>query len=194
MQLSILGALLGTGLFVGGFVYHDVQFYEFRKADAVRVSPNGYVMFESSNQEENAYAIGMAGAAVLTLSLKHIWDSRKNKSSHQAYSKFRKTLDLLLGTGFLIGGIGAHDKHWDRDSPRWSSRNADDPDSEWRMYQKAGNVEEHFGFALGALGAVWLTASVKHAWDLRGREQVDLNETFRDFQLQLHDRELFLRK
>ena len=93
VKLAIFGALLGTGLFVGGFVYHDVRFSEFREAEAVRVSPNGYVMFESSYQEEYAYAIGMAGAVILTLSVKHILDSRKQSTTSkydQAYSKFRK--------------------------------------------------------------------------------------------------------
>lgn len=189
MKTAIAGAILGTGLFIVGFIYHDVRFDEFRETESIRIgrtdAGHTAVMYESSYQEEYAYVIGLTGAAILGASVKHLWDNRKdNKPSKtdQAYSKFRMTLDLLVGTGFVIGGINAHDKSWERDSPRWSQHYRT---KEWEMYQRAANMEEHGGYLLGATGAFWLASSVKHAWDTR-RAENGLDRAYRDLRIKLH--------
>lgn len=112
MKLSIFGALLGTGLFIGGFVRHDLNYtggpdyrVTYINGDRYRVRPGSVV---SSNEENHAFLMATAGAAILTVSVKHLWRQR-NGPPKKPYGKFQFSRDLAAGFTLWMVGANTHD-------------------------------------------------------------------------------------
>lgn len=190
MKLSILGALVGTGLFVGGFVYHDQDYRGIPNVDrglVTTITDNGtYIGRDTDSKENGAYIIGMVGAAVLTASLKQAWNQLQVKKPTDPYGKFRMTLDFLVSSGCLISGINLHDHQWESDG--YVSYRRDN--GSWQTFQPAfqNNGEEHLGFALGTIGAIWFGATAKRTWD----SSWNIKQAYRDFRIQLENQQSLL--
>lgn len=191
MRIEILGILIGSGLFIGGALEHDTRFNGDHNSYYKRYSGtfgdrnrDWYTLVATGDREAIAYWTAMAGATILTISLKHLWNQKNPKVAKQPYKRFRLLRDLAVGTGLVIGGYALHDVDSDWDLPRVSQR----ADGSWEILSWDSTPEEHWGFAMGALGAVWLGASTKHAWDLRDSKS-KLDKVIMDFRLQRSRRE-----
>ena len=186
MKTAILGALIGTGLFIGGFVYHDQDYRGNPDTDlglTYAITNDGtFVGYDTDSKENGAYVVGMVGAAILTASLKHAWNQHSDKKSTNPYGKFRATLDFLVSSGCLISGANLHDHQWESDG--YVGRRLGD--GTWIAFEPElrKNNEEHLGFALGTIGAVWFGATVKHGWDTR-KTSDNLDRAYRELRLKL---------
>lgn len=169
MKLAVLGALIGSGFFIGGFARHDINhnsgdspFDIMWTATNEQYTVPGF--FYTDSPEHRGYELGMFGAAVLTISVKHIWDRRKGKTEvKKHYGKIRKALDVLIGGSLVVAGAKLHDYgRWENDGlVRWQKE-----DGTWGPFQdRKKNTPEHLGFAVGTLGAVWFSLPIKHSWD-----------------------------
>ena len=99
---SILGMLIGAGLFIGGFSLHDMDYREGAQT-ATQTASDGtaYLINDDhlhSKRENWAYLMGPVGAAIFALSAKHAWDQREKRraavSMHldQTFQQFRVRL------------------------------------------------------------------------------------------------------
>ena len=85
---SLLGMLIGAGLFVGGFSLHDRDYREGDRPASLTDSDGTTYLINAdhiySNRENWTYLMGPVGAAIFALSAKHAWDQRKER--HAAVS------------------------------------------------------------------------------------------------------------
>ena len=107
MMESILGMLIGAGLFIGGFSLHDMNYRQDYRGNNTVVHSEGkdYLIngraFGYPKRETLAYLMGPVGAAIFALSAKHAWDQREKRraavSMHldQTFQQFR----VRLGQG-----------------------------------------------------------------------------------------------
>ena len=109
---SLLGMLIGAGLFVGGFSLHDVNYrQDYRGNNTVVLHSEGqeYLIprsnFASPDRENLAYLMGPVGAALFALSAKHAWDQREKRraavSVHldQSFERLRVRLGQERSSG-----------------------------------------------------------------------------------------------
>ena len=104
MMESILGMLIGAGLFIGGFSLHDMNYrQDYRGINTVVHSEGKEYLINGSalgypKRETLSYLMGPVGAAIFALSAKHAWDQRKKRraavSMHldQTFQQFRVRL------------------------------------------------------------------------------------------------------
>ena len=85
---SLLGMLIGAGLFIGGFSLHDVNYGQDDRANNTAIlhsEGQEYLIprsnFASPNRENLAYLMGPVGAAIFALSAKHAWDQHKKRQA-----------------------------------------------------------------------------------------------------------------
>lgn len=83
---SLLGMLIGAGLFIGGFSLHDVNYRQDDRANNTAVlhsEGQKYLIprsnFASPDRENLAYLMGPVGAAIFALSAKHAWNQHKKR-------------------------------------------------------------------------------------------------------------------
>ena len=69
---SIIGMLVGVGLFVGGAKVHDENYRDGYQFDLIR---------PSDHREHYGYLMGVVGGACFALSLKHLWNQREKSAS-----------------------------------------------------------------------------------------------------------------
>ena len=102
MMESILGMLIGAGLFIGGFSLHDMDYREGAQT-ATQTASDGtaYLINDDhlhSKRENWAYLMGPVGAAIFALSAKHAWDQREKRRAavsmhlNQTFQQFRVRL------------------------------------------------------------------------------------------------------
>ena len=164
MKLSIFGILLGTGMFWGGFVHHDVDekiyIHQWERLD-------WYV--DSNNGENKAYLLGMAGAMITAISVKSILDRDRDTppKAHKPVKKFRLTMQFLTGIGLMEGGLWLHElgRYYD-----WRAV-FETPDFD-RVRKLQSNTSEHIGYGVGALGAAGVGLALKDVWDGWRRDEV----------------------
>ena len=172
MITSVIGILVGTGLFVGGFVFHDINYKEGGSAYHLYDGHSRRYIIGSpvnSGREDLAYVAGTVGAVCLAISVKRAWNQRKAKSptkSDRAYGKFRIMHDLITGGTLWIVGGNLHDSVWKNDGLTSTKTLEDNYGGRgWRPYQNwSHNKQEHFGYVLGSVGMAWLSLSAKQAW------------------------------
>ncbi len=76
-MMSILGMILGAGLFIGGLNLHDSDYRGDGRQLLVHSNGKEYLVNPSNNHREHwGYFMGTVGAACFALSLKHAWDQR----------------------------------------------------------------------------------------------------------------------
>ncbi len=106
MMESILGMLVGAGLFIGGFSLHDLNYrQDYRGTNTTVVDPEGqkYLIngrgFGYPTRETLGYLMGPVGAAIFALSAKRAWDQREKRRAaismrlDQTFQQFRTRLD-----------------------------------------------------------------------------------------------------
>ncbi len=85
---SILGMIVGAGLFIGGFHLHDVNYRPddresntiVTNGDGKKYLVNGRLFNNPERKREfKGYVMGVAGAAIFALSAKHAWDQCKKR-------------------------------------------------------------------------------------------------------------------
>lgn len=183
MKLAISGALLGSGLFVGGFARHDINYTGgpdfhtvYSGADQYRVPIGG---LWAGDDENHAFLVATAGAAILTVSLKHLWKQR-NGVPKKPYGKFQLSRDLAAGFALWMVGVNTHDYGQFKNDGLVSWKQ---PNGTWGPYVDRRYQEpERLGFAGGMLGTVWMSAAAKHFWDARraGKESKVLDQSYRE--------------
>ena len=154
MKLALLGALLGCGMFIGGFARHDVNYtggpgYRLVEANGNRykVPPGGL----SAADENHAFLMATAGAVILTVSLKHLWNQRRGEPK-RPYGKFQLSRDLTAGFTLWMIGANTHDYGRYENDGLVSRRNEK---GEWGPYRDLRYQEpERLGFASGTLGVI----------------------------------------
>lgn len=173
MKLAIFGALLGSGLFIGGFIRHDINYtggpnfitvgsgpYEHRV-------PHGTGGIMAGDNENHAFLVATAGAAILTISLKQLWNHHKGKPE-KPYGKFQLSRDLAAGFTLWMVGVNTHDWGTFENDGLVSWRN---PNGQWGPYiDRRYQMPERLGFAGGMLGTIWMSAATKQYWDTRKRD------------------------
>lgn len=173
MWESIIGMLVGTGLMVGGFYNHDVNYRPSDGLSLVSVHSKGKTYAVSSTgynsperkKEFLGYTVGAVGAAVLALSVKHAWQSRHTPriSTDEMFRKFRQKINkkqiagLALGLGMFIAGIEFQDADYKRDGIPYKDGRLD-------LNAIPSNASEHFGFFMGATGSAIFGLSLTHTW------------------------------
>ena len=100
---SILGMLVGTGLFIGGFSLHDMDYREGDRPATLTASDGTTYLINyahiHSKRENWTYLMGPVGAAIFALSAKHAWDQREKRRAaismrlDQTFQQFRTRLD-----------------------------------------------------------------------------------------------------
>lgn len=209
---AILGMLVGSGLFFGGFHFHDVNYRpggEWYHDSELNGWVSGsitdgntgkrYVVnlphYNNPDRKKEliGYAMGTAGAAILALSVKHAWDKREKKQADgtdQALERFRRrigkkegVIGMLLGLGLSIAGVEFHDGDYKRDG-----RQIVDSWPE-RFANPPSNIPEHMGYLMGATGGAVLALSVKHVWwGSRSKKDpisTNLNRAYQRFRISL---------
>ncbi len=122
----------------------------------------------AGDDENHAFLVATAGAAILTVSLRQIWNQRKGDPK-QAYGKFQLSRDMAAGFTLWMIGANTHDYGRYENDGLVNRRNAN---GEWGPYQDLRYQEpERLGFPGGLSGAIWMSASVRHFWDTRRRER-----------------------
>lgn len=174
MKTGILGFLIGTGLFVNGFIHHDydedIYIHRWQRL---------HWYADDNNQENKAYLIGMAGAVIATVSIRHLLDRNKPQSS----KKSRWFPKVLLGTGLMYSGLWLHEMGGNHD---WNATFEHLHEEGERTSKVENNIREHLGFGVGTIGSAGLGLAVKDIWDLRKREkQIDLDQVYVKFREQL---------
>ncbi len=184
LDLAIFGVLLGSGLFVGGFINHDVNYTGGPDYRIIDIDGDRYRVTPGSNGENRAFLVATAGAAILTVSLKHLWKQRRG-APKRPYGKFQLSRDMAAGFALWMVGINTHDYGREVNDGWVSRRNAN---GEWGPFQDLRYQEpERLGFAGGMLGSVWMSAAAKHYWDARraGTPNRMLDQAYQDLRLQL---------
>ncbi len=160
MRIEILGILIGTGLFAGGFAIHDMD---------MELLPRGHVnwhgevlqptriAYDKDKWEHTGYLMGLAGAAILTLSIDRM--RNEDKPVKEAMAKFRKTVGILAGAGAIIGGQILHERGEDDIFLVVYGPAPDNRPIQW--INARNNPREHLGFFLGAVGASTFVYSLK---------------------------------
>lgn len=207
---SILGMLVGSGLFFGGFHFHDVNYrpggewYHDSElggwvSGSITDGNTGkrYVVnlphFNSPDRKKEliGYAMGTAGAAILALSVKHAWDKRekmRTDGTDQALERFRRRIGkkeifgMVLGLGLSIAGVEFHDGDYKRDGRQIVDS--------WprRFADPPSNIPEHMGYLMGATGGAVLAFSVKHAWEGRKKQDavsMNIDRAYQRFRISL---------
>lgn len=134
---SIAGVVTGLALLVGGAVMHDENY--------AKDDPRLRRMKIHEQKEHVGYLLGAAGGALFSLSLQEILDRQTEITLGPTLVR------TTLGSGLVWIGLLTHeDPHrGDRDT---------------RMAyetQKTNDLQEHFGYLLGPLGAAAAALSVK---------------------------------
>ena len=169
MKTGILGVLIGSALFVGGFIHHD-------KGQTVYLAswdPNPYIYADPTDVESMGFAVGMAGTMIMTASVKHLWNQRKPKTKRQPVDKFRETLQILAGAGLIIAGAELHELKGEFDQTYRTDT--------WNRSIADGH-KEHLGFFVGAVGTAMLTNSAKNLWDGR-KSALGVSQALEGFRL-----------
>ena len=173
MKLAIFGVLLGGGLFVGGFVNHDIDYTGGPQYRTMSLSPNEEIWvhpdFHIGDKEGKAFLVATAGSMILTASIKHLWTLRKGKP-RKPYGKFQLSRDVAAGFTLWMIGANTHDYgRFENDGlVRWRLESG-----EWGpLRNRRHNDLEKLGFGGGMLGAVWMAAAAKHKWDVRKTKPV----------------------
>ena len=105
MKLSILGIVVGSGLFAGGFAMHDSDFNltHYPESGGLFAPVYGTTTKQhTDNWEHPGYIMGLVGAAILTLSIDRLQNPDTDVT--KAESKFRSKWLTLVGTGLMAGG------------------------------------------------------------------------------------------
>ena len=144
---SIAGVVTGLALLVGGAVMHDENY--------AKDDPRLRRMKIHEQKEHVGYLLGAAGGAVFSLSLQEILDRRTEITLGPTLVR------TTLGSGLVWIGLLTHeDPHrGDRDT-----RMAHET-------QKTNDLQEHFGYLLGPLGAAAVALSVKGYQNHRSRSK-----------------------
>ena len=107
MMESLLGMLIGAGLFIGGFNLHDMDYREGDRPATLTASDGTTYLINTdhvhSNRENWTYLMGPVGAAIFALSAKHAWDQHKKRRAAVSMH-LDQTFDRLrtrLGQGRL---------------------------------------------------------------------------------------------
>ena len=208
---SILGMLVGSGLFFSGFHFHDVNYrpdgewYHDSElggwvSGSITDSNTGkrYIVnlphYNNSDRKKEliGYAMGTAGAAILALSVKHAWDKQEKKQADgtdQALERFRRRIGkkeifgMVLGLGLSIAGVEFHDGDYKRDGRQIVDSWPD------RFADPPSNIPEHMGYLMGATGGAVLALSVKHGWwgsrNKKDPISTNLNRAYQRFRISL---------
>ncbi len=163
MKLSILGIIVGGGLFAGGFVVHDTdysltQFTHPVSGDPVWEASNiwPHAHSPSDNWEHLGWLMGVTGAAILTMSIDRM--QNLDKTVQKAESRFRTKWGMLVGAGAIVGGHFLHERGEDDELQLVASRYYNGP-VQW--IDARNNPREHLGYFLSAAGASWFTYSAR---------------------------------
>ena len=161
MKIEILGIMIGTGLFVSGIAIHDKDMELFPRRDVnwhgEILQPTGFA-YDKDKWEHTGYLMGLAGAAMLTLSIDRI--RNKDKPAVRVdMTRFRKTVGILAGAGAMIGGQILHERGEDDTFLIVYGPGPNNRPIQW--IDARNNLREHLGFFLGAAGASTFVYSLK---------------------------------
>lgn len=171
MTTGIVGFLIGTGLFIVGFVHHD------KDEDFFVHRGERLHWYADRNDRENvAYIIGMAGAAIATVSIKHLLNRDKPKK----IKKSHWWPQFTIGSGLTYGGLWLHELKQNHD---WNA--TIEYTESLRTAKMQDNIREHLGFGVGAIGSAFIGLSVKQLWDSRNRKKLDFEQVYMKFRQRL---------
>ena len=157
MKKGILGLLVGGYLFVGGFINHDRD-YTIR---AVHDTPASFRHYDDSGGENAAYGRAVAGAALMTWSIQHLWNKSDFAKPRKPSSKFRETLHLFAGTGMGVTGLFLHELGGNYDQTLVMENSYGSP----RTRDVLSPRREHLGFIISTMGTAMATYSAKELWN-----------------------------
>lgn len=154
MRTAILGLLAGSAVFIYGFSRHDQnQMHHFIANQEM------HYFADHRRSEQKAYALGILGSAIMTVSVKHLWNQRKPVTQKRPINKFRETLQLMTGLGLVAIGMETHDlgAHYDQTltHPKFTNLTATD------------HHKETLGFLVGMVGTTLATSASKEFWKHR---------------------------
>lgn len=178
MKAGILGLLAGSFLFVSGLRDIDdnytVEYWPERDSQH-------YFSADYDVPESKAYLRGIAGSALITLSIKHLLNQRNPKNYQEPTGKFREALQIFLGVGLMTAGFELKDLGPSYDQTVLFRGQYSDP--------AVDHQKEYYGFMVGAVGAAMATYSTKVIWDGR-RASLDIDRANVKLRQQLEFREL----
>ena len=182
MKTGILGLLAGSFLFVSGLRGIDDNY-------TVEYWPErDYQIYFSADYdvpESKAYLRGIAGSALITLSIKHLLNQRNPKADQKPTRKFREALQIFLGVGLMMTGFELKDLGPSYDQTVLFRGQYSDP--------AVDHQKEYYGFMMGAVGAAMSTSSSKVLWDGRGAS-LEFDRAYVKLRQQLKVRKLTIGK
>ena len=172
MKIAILGILIGTGIFTSGFIHHDINY-------------DSDLSWNDDTHENVAYLVGTAGVIITTVAVKHLLNQYKPKVPKELrpLSKFRMTLQLLIGLGLWESGLWLHEMGELDDQI-----NIIYYDGNMYRHKDRDDIREHLGYFVGAYGTTLFTLSAYQMLSAKGppKPAQDLDHAFGAFRAGLN--------
>lgn len=96
MKTGIFGLLIGAGLFANGLIHHDQD-----EKIYIHKRERIHWFVDNRTSENQAYVLGMTGAIIATISMKHLLERNEPQSS--------KLSRVLVNAGLVFGGLWLHE-------------------------------------------------------------------------------------